>query len=489
MHTDHQRWQPNTRARRVFPTLALVFLLTACTTPQTTKEHSQEEKQQQTRAALPIGVFDSGIGGLSVLNELLLLDSHNNQSLHKGSDGNPDLQQEQFTYLADRANMPYGLYAAEGKTELLQEHVLKDVTFLLDTTYCPNPENPAERHKKNKVKAIVIACNTATAYGKAHVEKHLRQQGDTTPVFGVIDAGARGALECLAPGEEASLGVLATLGTVSSNGYAKAVKKTRSEMPENKRPGPVSVYQQGADGLAESIEGLTAYLDPDAQTPRGEYQGPTLTKTHAQLAAYLLDTTGNALLCPDGGCAEGTQLNSTTNYVRFHLLALLEQLRKNRETKPLKAIILGCTHYPYVREELRETLNYLYNYQQQGKYPYRPYMAPRIHLIDPAVTLAKDLHRYLQDNKLMNQQQHSKPSSFFISVPHPDLPDSTTKQKGGFTHAYKYGRTAGTGQTFVLRVPMTPQLIPQDKQESISQKMPATHQALKAFWEQTLVTE
>lgn len=69
--------------------------------------------QTETRS-LPIGVFDSGIGGLTVLEAILELDAFNNETLRPGSDGRPDFENDQFVDLGDQANMPYGNYAAAG---------------------------------------------------------------------------------------------------------------------------------------------------------------------------------------------------------------------------------------------------------------------------------------------------------------------------------------------------------------------------------------
>lgn len=63
-------------------------------------------------SALPIGVFDSGIGGLTVLEAILRLDAFNNDTLQPGADGRPDFAGERFIYFGDQANMPYGNLAA-----------------------------------------------------------------------------------------------------------------------------------------------------------------------------------------------------------------------------------------------------------------------------------------------------------------------------------------------------------------------------------------
>ncbi len=62
---------------------------------------------EDTRSA-PIGVFDSGLGGLTVLERLLDVDQVDNATGLYGSDGVPDLARESFVYLGDQANMPYG---------------------------------------------------------------------------------------------------------------------------------------------------------------------------------------------------------------------------------------------------------------------------------------------------------------------------------------------------------------------------------------------
>lgn len=68
---------------------------------------------------MPIGVFDSDTGGLAVLNVIVALNAYNSKMHQKGADGIPDFSSEDFIYLADQANMPYGNYAARNKTDLL----------------------------------------------------------------------------------------------------------------------------------------------------------------------------------------------------------------------------------------------------------------------------------------------------------------------------------------------------------------------------------
>ncbi len=146
-------------------------------------------------AGLPIGVFDSGIGGLTVLEALLNADVFHNDNLQPGADGRPDFVEERFIYLGDQANMPYGNYPSSGKTDYLRELILKDALFLLGNRYWPKADAPQPSFDKPPVKALVIACNTATAYGLEDVRAAAKEWGVPVFVVGVVEAGARGLLQ------------------------------------------------------------------------------------------------------------------------------------------------------------------------------------------------------------------------------------------------------------------------------------------------------
>src|SRR5699024_8277471 len=171
-------------------------------------------ENKENLSKLPIGVFDSGTGGLTILDALVNYDSFNNETTEQGADGQEDFKNERFIYLADQANMPYGNYFSEGKTELLQEHIIKDLQFLLsDKYYLTGDKEPKE--DKDQVKAIVIACNTATAYGFKEAKEFFKNAGLDIPLIGVIEAAGRGTISKLDKEQDASIGVFATVGTIA----------------------------------------------------------------------------------------------------------------------------------------------------------------------------------------------------------------------------------------------------------------------------------
>jgi glutamate racemase len=131
----------------------------------------------------PVGVFDSGVGGLTVLHELLV-----------------SLPSEDYLYLGDTARFPYG----DRTHRELQAFSIEIVEHLLDAG----------------AKLLVIACNSASAAALDAVEHHLRSRGRDVDVIGVLRPAAQTAVVASHTGR---IGLLATPATVASGGYERAV--------------------------------------------------------------------------------------------------------------------------------------------------------------------------------------------------------------------------------------------------------------------------
>ena len=129
---------------------------------------------------MSIGVFDSGIGGLTVLKEIRKV-----------------LPNEKIFYFGDTARVPYG----EKTKELITRYSKEIVEFLLD----------------KEVSAIVVACNTATALALEELKKTFK-----IPIIGVIKAGAKTAINTTKSG---NIGVIGTKATVNSKRYEEEIKK------------------------------------------------------------------------------------------------------------------------------------------------------------------------------------------------------------------------------------------------------------------------
>jgi glutamate racemase len=144
----------------------------------------------------PIGIFDSGVGGLTVFRAI-----------------ERRLPHESLIYLGDTARIPYGTRSRE----TVERYALEDVAFILS---------------KN-VKAIVIACNTASAHAAERLAREC-----PVPVLGVIQPGARRAVEKTRTGY---IGVIATEGTVASGAYEQAMVRARSGLEIISRACPLFV--------------------------------------------------------------------------------------------------------------------------------------------------------------------------------------------------------------------------------------------------------
>jgi glutamate racemase len=161
---------------------------------------SQDRTDTQDLARLPIGMFDSGIGGLTVLHECLVA-----------------LPAEDFIYVGDTARFPYGSKTKD-ELELFADQIAR---FL----------------ERTGVKLIVVACYSATAAALPRLQERF-----STPIVGVVMPGARAAVQT---SRYRRIGVLATQATVASESYVHAIRGLDAG---------AEVLQQACPGLAEHIQ-------------------------------------------------------------------------------------------------------------------------------------------------------------------------------------------------------------------------------------------
>jgi glutamate racemase len=165
----------------------------------------------------PIGVFDSGIGGLTVAHEIIR-----------------QLPAESLIYFGDTARVPYGPKSPDTVLRYSREIA----RFLLD----------------EGVKAIVIACNTATAHALAALREEL-----PVPVIGVVEPGARAAVAASPSGR---IGIIGTAGTVKSGAYERAIRGIEPDAIVSARACPlfVPLVEEGWIDHAATREIAREYL-------------------------------------------------------------------------------------------------------------------------------------------------------------------------------------------------------------------------------------
>ena len=219
-----------------------------------------------------IGVFDSGIGGFTILEKLKEI-----------------LPKEKFLYYADRDNVPYG-----NKTD---EELLEITSGIV------------EGLKKYGCKMIVIACNTATT----RCMKKLKEKYQDMLFVGVVPA-----IKVACDNDFKNTLVMATPATIEAERTLQLVK-------ENKKKDQ-NIYLVACEGLAPAIE-------------KGDFK--TIDK-------------------------------------------ILNNVAKDYQDKNIDAVVLGCTHYPLIKEEILAKM-------------------PNVQLIDGSLGVANEVKRQLEENNLLNE--------------------------------------------------------------------------------------
>ena len=171
-------------------------------------------------SAAPLGVFDSGVGGLTVLAALRAA-----------------LPAEDFIYLGDTARLPYGTKSGE--------------------TVVRYAIQASEALVARGIKALVVACNTATAAALPA----LRERFDTLPIIGVVEPGAAAACAATRSGR---IAVIATEGTVRGGAYQQAILRQRPDAQVEAAACQlfVALAEEGWSSGAVAEAAVQAYLAP-----------------------------------------------------------------------------------------------------------------------------------------------------------------------------------------------------------------------------------
>ena len=241
------------------------------------------------QAKHPIGIFDSGIGGLTVAHAIQRL-----------------LPQEQLIYFGDTAHLPYG----DKSKSSIRNYSERITRFLI----------------QKECKAVVIACNTASAFAFTAVKKVA---GPRVITLNVIDPVARYTATNF---HNTKVGVIGTKGTINSRVYVKRITSLN----------------------------------------------PTLTVT----------SNATPLLAPM--IEEGFFNNNISRTIIGSYLG-------KRHFKDVQALILGCTHYPLIKREVKDF------YQND------------VEIIDSAEIVARELHKRLAKAQLLRESEKESKHRFFVS--------------------------------------------------------------------------
>ena len=266
----------------------------------------------------PIGLFDSGVGGLTVAHALHTL-----------------LPNEQLVYFGDTAHLPYG----DKSRESIVQYSLGIADFLLE----------------QKCKVILIACNSASSNAFEEVQEHV---GDRAVVMNVIDPVVNHV--CVntgsildsegAPQSEASkvstVGIIGTKATIDSGTYERKIKKT-----------------------------LAALLAKSNEISDVSHPGLNVSSLATPLFVPMIE--------------EGFVFDDISN-------AIIRSYLSRKELIGIETLILGCTHYPIIRNQISRFLNF------------------EVNVLDTARIVALSVQELLSAKNLLSTQGEGD-NKFYIS--------------------------------------------------------------------------
>lgn len=249
-----------------------------------------KEKTTQNRlnTNLPIGIFDSGVGGLTVY-----------RALHE------KLPNEKFIYLGDTARVPYGTKSLE----TVERYAIENSSFLAS----------------RKIKLLVVACNTASALALPKIRETIG-----IPVVGVIGPGARKAVDITKDIQNAKIGVIATEATVSSNAYADSIREASKDAKILQNPCPlfVPLAEEGWTTEEETFSIAKKHLH---KIIKFKPNALVLGCTHYPILRYAIQqTVGKSVQLIDSGEATAEEVEQ---FLSEKSLANTEEISYNRKRR------------------------------------------------------------------------------------------------------------------------------------------------------------
>ncbi len=206
----------------------------------------------------PIGIFDSGVGGLTVVKEVMRR-----------------MPDEKIVYFGDTARVPYGSKSKETVTKFSRQ----DIHFLLE----------------NNVKAIIIACNTVSSNSLDALTEDF-----DIPLFGVVKPGVEEAVKST---KNKKIGVIGTAATIRSGAYEKMITDKNTDIQVYSKPCPLFVPLVEEGWTENEIAYLTAQKYLEELKGKG-IDSLVLGCTHYPLLKKCIgETVGEAVTLVDPACA------------------------------------------------------------------------------------------------------------------------------------------------------------------------------------------
>ena len=417
-------------------------------------------------AQLPIGVTGEPLDAAIITDRLMRADFFNNITGAPGADGVADFAGENFQCLFDAANAPYDGYNRYGHQDFLIETSVVNSLFLMSDKYFNLAADRHKRGEKLPVKHIVGASWESAANVKTETDTLLLLSGCGVRYTSISDCVNR--FEQNLPDVPQCIGVLSSF-----------------PLPALKENIKTHFFVQNIYDVDACLLGNEAYADSTAVSCRENYEGPVLglQDNNIQLSyldRYRFNTNKHGILYSfDQGQITKIQLNSVENYLRFHIVSMLQAHRSGVYSTPISKVMLCTYHAPDIREMVERLLAEMYDFKSDGVYIFRKSLAQNVEIIDPTDYMVKECYQSLRLSGMLALRTEKTGAQIFVTVPSPGTREENLLTEGSFLHDYKYSRQAAQDSISYKAVPVSSRHIGFELGKHLSECAPTTYQLLK----------
>lgn len=433
-------------------------------------------------ATLPIGLFDSSLDGFEVVEAFLTIDQFDNITGAFHPDNIPDFGGENFQFLADLANGSYVDYVGGSNTSFLKEHLMTNLFFMMGNSYYTLSVDDFKTGHKERVKAVVNLTNTADYLIGDEFENFAQQSGSGLISIGLMSSGINSLFESCADMPKVCVGILSSGDDITIREYESAINQRASQRGSSVN---IKILSQRAIGLEEAIMGEYDYIAPLTTYIRSNYKGPDMVDElefvdDLTLVKYNFDIQNNGLLTSKGeNFYYSVQLNSVENYVRYHVVSMVEHHRRSGSKIPISHLLLSDYKLSSVKDLISKVLKELYNYKQEGTYLYRSTIVENVVLIDPIECAAKECYVKLRANKTLALRAVRSELLTYISVPVTSLQGASYTNDGLFTDEYRISRQAGKYEITTKIIPFSTRFVNQKQLNYLGTNFPISYSLVR----------
>lgn len=390
---------------------------------------------------LPIGILDYPFieneeEYLPLLQTFINIDNFDNITGKEVPDGIPDFTGENFQCLIDKENLPYESYIENGKQEYLKELMVKNAIFLLGNKYYLASADKVAKGTKPNCKIIILNSELAYRYGVRDIRQILKELAPEIRVIDVVTSTVKEVYEDLKKSDSYDS---ITVGLFDNNYWEDLLQKPLVDYAkkyENKNY--VTLLSQSCGDFKLS--------------PKYNVEGGILPEL---LPLYSFDIDQESAIITQNESEEITDIKllSKKNIIKFHVVTFLEKLRNSPEQIALNSIILPSMEQYLYKDVILSEIERLRKYTVNGREIYSHLLAPKLNIIFPYESAAKESYRALRKSNMLALNLDDINSEIFISVPNYTVNTNNLDSAGRLSNEFKLSRQIGKDEETTVIIP------------------------------------